>query len=268
MDLECHPDFLLKRDWLKRLLEPFCEEDLGIIARTSAGEAKEEEILIELEHLKQSVKKLIANAKHRTCYSRICESEESFLTQTRKNYVNRLDEIVTDRIDIYEKLKCYFQEKQPQELSKLRFYEDSYLPLYKLYNLQGQIHEALKTRVWLKSGAYLLIEQTEAFVAIDVNTGKYEGKKKRQETFIKINEEAAKEIARQLRLRNLSGIILIDFINMDSEELDKRLLRTLDGYVRGDTVRTYVVDITKLGIIELTRKKEKRSLNEMIQRLF
>lgn len=256
-----------KKEKLKEMLEPFCEENLGIIARTSAGDAKAEAILAELERMKHSVRKLLADALHRTCYSRIYGSEERFLVPARKNYVNQLDEIITDKKDIYDKLKYYFDKNQPEEMKKLRFYEDSLLPLYKLYNLQGQIQDALRTRVWLKSGAYLLIEQTEAFVVIDVNTGKYEGKRKRQETFLKINEEAAKEIARQLRLRNLSGIILIDFINMESPEFEKRLMNTLDGYVRSDSVRTDVIDITRLGIMELTRKKEKRSLKEMIQTL-
>lgn len=256
-----------KREELRRLLEPFCEENIGVIVRTSAGEATEKQIIGEYENLKKEAKKLLEQAMHRTCFSKIYTPEPEYVRNLKKSYVNQLDEIITDDPEIYEYLKVYFEEKQPKEREKLRFYEDKLLPLCRLYNLPKQIEDAIRIKVWLKSGAYLIIEQTEAFTVIDINTGKFEGKKNRQETFLKINLEAAKEISRQLRLRNLSGIILIDFINLENQESIKKLLTKLEEYVKMDSVKTDVVDMTSLGIVEMTRKKERRSLSEMIKQL-
>ena len=114
-----------------------------------------------------------------------------------------------------------------ERLAILTLYQDKLLPLYKLYNLEGAIDEICNEKIWLKSGGFLVIQQTEAFVSMDVNSGKYTGKKKAEETYRKINLEAAAEIARQLRLRNLSGIILIDFINMQNPDHQDELFHVL-----------------------------------------
>ena len=125
----------------------------------------------------------------------------------------------------------------------------------------------MNKKVWLKSGGFLVIEQTEAFVSIDVNTGKFSQKKEVEETFRKINLEAAKEIALQLRLRNLSGIILIDFINMENPQYREELMKTLQAYLRQDTIKGNVVDMTPLNIVEVTRKKVEKPLAEEVRDL-
>ena len=172
-----------------------------------------------------------------------------------------MDEIVTDDPEVFQAvqnyLNCYGEYEIP-----LRFYEDKLLPLSKLYSLESVLERSLQERVWLKSGGFLVIQPTEAFVCIDVNTGKFSGKKEIQETFRKINLEAAKEIAWQLRLRNLSGIILIDFINMENQEDKKELLHTLQAYLNQDPIKGTVVDITPLNIVEVTRKKVRKPLLE------
>ncbi len=134
-------------------------------------------------------------------------------------------------------------------------YEDALLPLYKLYNLEGIFYETYSSKVWLKSGAFLVIEYTEALTVIDVNTGKCERGKSKETTFFQINLEAALEIARQIRIRNISGIIIVDFIDMETEEYTKRLLEYMREIVNKDCVKTTVVDITKLHLMEITRKK-------------
>ena len=137
------------------------------------------------------------------------------------------------------------------------------LSLSKLYNLDSKIDEAFGERVWLKSGAYLIIQPTEALTVIDVNSGKFEARKGNDDqTAWKVNTEAAVEIARQLRLRNLSGIIVVDFINMRAEESRAGLLRQLKGLVQDDRIRTNVVDMTPLGLVEITRKKIMKPLWE------
>ncbi|MFQ8703107.1 MAG: ribonuclease E/G [Eisenbergiella sp.] len=136
--------------------------------------------------------------------------------------------------------------------------------MFQLYGLSTTLDEALSKRVWLKSGGYLVIEPTEALTVIDVNTGKFDGKKKTEETFALINREAAQETARQMRLRNLSGIIIVDFINQEKAEAG-RLLEFFRECCKKDTVPVRVVDMTPLGLVEITRKKVRRPLAELIR---
>ena len=149
----------------------------------------------------------------------------------------------------------------------LTFYQDKLLPLYKLYNLEGAIEEIYKEKIWLNSGGFLVIQQTEAFVSVDVNSGKYTGKKKAEETYRKINLEAAAEISRQIRLRNLSGIILMDFINMDNPDHQDELFHVLQKYLRKDPVKSKAIDITPLHILEMTRQKVRRPVIEDLRML-
>ena len=125
--------------------------------------------------------------------------------------------------------------------------------------------EALDERVWLKSGAYLVIQQTEALTVIDVNSGKIQKKNPKDDIYFEINKEAAKEIALQLRLRNLSGIIIIDFISQNIKEQDSELLMHLNSLVKQDSVKTSVIDMTPLGLVEVTRKKIHKSLKEQLK---
>lgn len=173
-----------------------------------------------------------------------------------------LQEVLTDIPAIYEEIQEYLEKNSSREISLLRLYQDRCLPLFKLYRLEHVLDVICQEKVWLKSGGFLVIQQTEAFVSIDVNSGKYEGKKKAQETYRRINLEAAKEIAWQLRLRNLSGIILIDFINMENPDHREELFHVLQKLLRKDPVRSRAIDITPLNILEMTRKKVRRPLLE------
>ena len=141
------------------------------------------------------------------------------------------------------------------------------LPLAKLYQIDKAMEEALSTHVWLKSGGYLVIEPTETMTVIDVNSGKYTGKKNKRDTILKINLEAVAEISHQMRLRNLSGIILVDFIDMEEKEDQELLMKTLAVQCARDPVKTTVVDMTRLNLVEITRKKIRKPLHEQV-RLF
>ena len=163
---------------------------------------------------------------------------------------------------IEKKIPCDLENGNHAKNMNLKYYEDKNLSLVALHSLNTKIGNALKKRVWLKSGAYLVIEQTEAMVVIDVNTGKALNKKKREEHFYQVNKEAALEIAKQLRLRNLSGIIIVDFIDMELEENTQKLLKVFEEALNKDRIKTTLVDITKLHLVEVTRKKTKKSLLE------
>lgn len=252
--------------WLKEEAER-PDKEFGIIVRTNAADASKEEILKELEWLKGRYHKAVVQGRNRTCFSLVLETEPFYVAAVRDAYGRDLDEIITDVPEIREMILGYLEEISPELKEKLRFYQDKLLPLYKLYRMETALDAIQKEKVWLNSGGFLVIQQTEAFVSIDVNSGKYTGKKKMEETFRKINLEAAAEIGRQLRLRNLSGIILIDFINMENPDHRDELFHVLQKLLRKDPVKSRAIDITPLHILEMTRKKVRRPVIEDIREL-
>lgn len=252
--------------WLKEEAER-PDKEFGIIVRTNAADASKEEILKELEWLKSRYHKAVVQGRNRTCFSLVLETEPFYVAAVRDAYGRDLDEIITDVPEIREMILGYLEEISPELKEKLRFYQDKLLPLYKLYRVETALDAIQKEKVWLNSGGFLVIQQTEAFVSIDVNSGKYTGKKKMEETFRKINLEAAAEIGRQLRLRNLSGIILIDFINMENPDHRDELFHVLQKLLRKDPIKSRAIDITPLHILEMTRKKVRRPVIEDIREL-
>lgn len=252
--------------WLKEEVER-PDKEFGIIVRTNAADASKEEILKELEWLKGRYHKAVVQGRNRTCFSLVLETEPFYVAAVRDAYGRDLDEIITDVPEIGEMIRGYLEEISPELKEKLRFYQDKLLPLYKLYRVETALDAIQKEKVWLNSGGFLVIQQTEAFVSIDVNSGKYTGKKKMEETFRKINLEAAAEIGRQLRLRNLSGIILIDFINMENPDHRDELFHVLQKLLRKDPIKSRAIDITPLHILEMTRKKVRRPVIEDIREL-
>lgn len=243
---------------------------MGLVIRTKATDCSKEELLWQIHNLFTEFMNLINTAQHRTCFSCIKQANEEFKTVLNEiAYEYEYDEIVTDDAVFYEKLLKYTEAKQI--VKSIRFYQDDSFTLTKLYSLEQKLDTALNSRVWLKSGGYLVIEPTEALTVIDVNTGKYEasargtGDTLSRNAYEKINMEAAKEVARQLRLRNLSGIILVDFINMESREQEEKLLAFLREEVSQDRIKTNVIDITPLGLVEITRKKSNKPLREQFR---
>ena len=251
---------------IREILKDKIPENVGIIVRTNCRDAQEEEILHKLEELMKRYEAVLQKGKSRVCFSVLEKSMPEYVQILQNLYSQDLEEIVTDKQELYECAVQYLKGYKQQE-KIVRYYEDKLLPLYKLYNLEKAFEQAQNERVWLKSGGFLVIQQTEAFVCIDVNTGKFTSKKDMQETFRKINLEAAKEIAWQLRLRNLSGIILIDFINMERDEDKEELMLTLQKYLWQDSIKGTVVDMTELNIVEVTRKKVRKSLAEELKEL-
>lgn len=254
-----------KKEELREIFTPLQSPDFGIVVRTNAQNATKEELLWEYERLSLQYRQLVSDAVHRTVYTKMYTAEAFYIQQLRNIYENTVEKIVTDIPEIYQEMNTYLTEFQPKDREKLTLYEDASLPLTAVYNLKRDLDRALQKNVWLKSGAYLVIEPTEACTVIDVNTGKYDGKNKdREKTFLKINLEAAKEVARQLRLRNLSGIIIVDFIDMSEEEHREALLSQLQIFLRQDPIPANLVDMTGLQMVEITRKKVKKPLHEQV----
>lgn len=254
------------KEYLLALKEETGRNGFGVIVRTNAKETTKEVIGEEVLALKQRMDELLAKAENRTCFTLLEGAEPSFILSLRDTYAASLQSVITDDKICYEEMRRYLDKNQKADLEKLQFYQDPLLPLIKLYKLEAALEEALERRVWLKSGGYLVIEPTEALTVVDVNTGKYSGKKNAEDTILKINLEAAAETARQLCLRNLSGIIIVDFIDMAREEHKQQLLTALEGELKKDPVKTVLVDMTKLGLVEITRKKVRKPLHEVYGR--
>ncbi len=227
---------------------------LGGIIRTQAEHAEDAAITREIEGQARLLYSIMKKSEYATQYTCLYHTEVEYIKDIRRMQALQDVEIVTDIPEVTE------------AIPKIPLYTDEYT-LTLRYSLASLLEKTLSKRAYLKSGAYLVIEPTEAMTVIDVNSGKSIKGKNAEEQFLKINIEAAKEIARQLRLRNISGIVMIDFINMKEESHNHGLMKNLAEYVRTDPVRTTVVDMTKLGLVELTRQKGKRALHEVFSEI-
>ena len=228
---------------------------LGGIIRTQAEHAEDAAIEREIEGQARLLYSIMKKSEYATQYTCLYHTEVEYIKDIRRLHALQDDvEIVTDIPEVTE------------AIPEIPIYTDEYT-LTLRYSLASLLEKTLSKRAYLKSGAYLVIEPTEAMTVIDVNSGKSIKGKNAEEQFLKINIEAAKEIARQLRLRNISGIVMIDFINMKEEAHKQELMKRLAEYVYTDPVRTTVVDMTRLGLVELTRQKGKRALHEVFSEI-
>ncbi len=239
--------------------------------RTNAGELNDlTPLFAEMKDFIRTFDTLANVYRHRTCHSLLYKKEAEILSRIKNIPLDAYDEIVTDEEDVYCFLSEQINKSSPSQAvycheKPVRLYRDELLPLARLYSLETHLKEALGKRVWLPCGGYLVIEPTEAMTVIDVNSGKAVSKgKKNKESYLSVNLEAAKEVARQLRLRNYSGMIMVDFISMEKEDDNRILLEKLDRYLREDKVPARLVDMTALGIVEITRKKVSRPLSDFL----
>lgn len=252
------------KEEVKYQLLPLKDDTFGVIIRTNAANVDIADIKKEFLFLREQYQTLMATAPYRTCYNLLFQEPPAYIASIRDTYITEAEQIITDNPSIYDDLKQYLSYYNEDQVDKLSLYQEPMISLLKVYNLERELNRALEKKVWLKSGGYLVIEPTEALVVIDVNTGKYAGKKNLAETILKINLEAAQMIGRQLRLRNLSGIIIIDFIDMEKKEDQELLVNQLTEIVSKDPVKTTVLGMTQLNLVEVTRKKIRKPLHEQL----
>ena len=254
-----------ERKRLKNLMKAFKEDSYGFIVRTNAVHMGEERIHEEIMFLKKKYEELKQFGVHKSLFSLLYQNPPGYICDIRDGYAERIDEIVSDDAEIYNNMKEYLENYQKEDLGKLHLYKDDMILLKNLYSINTKLEKGLNEKVWLKSGATLIIQPTGALTVIDVNTGKaISGKKNVEETFFRVNMEAAQEIAKQIRLRNLSGIIIIDFIDMSKQEYKVKLMKVLEELFRKDPIKTTLVDMTALNLVEVTRKKVRKPLHEQI----
>lgn len=230
--------------------------EISCIVRTDGGklfEQNQEEFRKKYQQEKEEFLNLLKKSLHTTCFTCVKNVLKPYLAVLGRFPSGCYTEVVTDLNEAYTSLQGHCEN--------IRFYEDAF-SLSKLYSLETKIEEALSQKVWLPGGGYLVIEQTECLTTIDVNSGKMIKGTEQEAAIWKLNEEAALEASIQIRLRNLSGIIIIDFVNMENKECETTLIQMMKELVKADPIHTSVIDITPLGLMEITRKKVYKSLKE------
>lgn len=255
-----------RKQQLRGFLRNNIDGDYGFVARTNCKDASDEKILKEIAFLKQQLENIKKFGVHRAKFNCLYHAPDAYLCDIRDSYDSLLESIITDDDEIFNRIMEFAKIYQPEDIKKIKRWDNADGKLDAVYDVTKTLEHALMPKVWLKNGGYLVIQPTEALVSIDVNTGKAISKKKDvQKTFLKVNLEAATQIAKQLRLRNLSGMILIDFIDMKDADYNKQLMDRLRTEFAKDPVKTILVDMTKLGLVEVTRKKVRKSLYEQIK---
>lgn len=238
----------------------------SLTVRTNAASADDTAVLADIDRLISSYLRITEYKDSRRVFSRLYSEGAAFFRFINRYKADELDRVITDDPRIYEQLKEYESTAENIGFEPV-LYDDKSYPLNARYAIRTTIDKALERRVWLKSGANLIIDKTEAMTVIDVNSAKaVEGKRAVESTFFKINMEAADEVGRQLRLRNLSGMILVDFIDMKEKKHTDELIAHLRSVLSRDPQRAMFADLTKLGIAEIVRSSESLNLHDAMEK--
>jgi ribonuclease E len=256
------PDDERKR--LRRVLEGLRPPDAGLIVRTAAEGATADELERDVVRL-QSQWEQISRLAQRSKPGRLLYKEPPMVVRViREEFTREYRGVIIDDRALYEEINGYVEAIAPELAERVEYYDEAEegLPLYERFHVHEQLLKALDRKVWLPSGGSLVIERTEALTVIDVNTGKNVGRSNLEETVFRNNLEAADEVARQLRLRDIGGIIVIDFIDMEIKKNRDEVMRAFRDALARDKTRTQVFEISELGLVEMTRKRISEGLIE------
>jgi ribonuclease E len=253
-----------ERRRLRRLLEGLRPRDAGLIVRTAAEGATEVELARDVERLRAQWEQISKLAKRAKAPALVYQEPPLVVRVIREEFTKEYRGVIIDDRDLYEQVRAYVEAIAPELAERVEYYDadEEGLPLYERYHVQEQLLKALDRKVWLPSGGSLIIEGTEALTVIDVNTGKNVGRSNLEETVYRNNLEAAEEVARQLRLRDIGGIIVVDFIDMEIAQNRDEVMRAFRAALARDKTRTQVFDLSELGLVEMTRKRISEGLVE------
>ena len=235
----------------------------GFIVRTAADSATEEELKLDVRFLSKVWRRVQDRMKTTTAPALLHEDIPLAMRTMRDLVSDNVEKVRIDSRGTFEKAVNFAKDLIPEVVDRIEYYPGE-RPIFDLYSVEDEIQRALENNVPLKSGGYLVIEQTEAMTTVDVNTGGFIGRKTLEETLFKTNLEAAQAIARQLRLRNIGGIIIIDFIDMEDPEHRRQVMRALDKALAKDRIKTFVTEMSTLGLVEITRKRTRESLERVL----
>ncbi len=249
------------RSRLREVINKVRPPGFGVIVRTAAQHATAEELAADISRLNKEWDRIQEQAKEAKAPLLIHEEPELLIKVIREHFTADFRKLLIDDRGAHQTVVDYLQSTAPDLVSKAHLYEDP-IGLFERYHVEDQLKKALDRKVYLPSGGHLVIDRTEALTVIDVNTGKFVGSNKLEDTVLHNNLEAAEEIGRQLRLRDIGGIIVIDFIDMESTSNQQKVLRRLKETLAKDKTRTQVFDVSHLGLVEMTRKNVSAGLLE------
>ncbi|MBF0474292.1 MAG: Rne/Rng family ribonuclease [Deltaproteobacteria bacterium] len=252
-----------ERRRLKDILQRIKPRQVGLIARTACEEVEEEKIAAEMSFLTRLWQTIQKKSQASSAPHLIHQDLNITLRSVRDLFTKEVDRLIIDSREEYERILNFIDTFMPSLKYSVELYEDPE-PIFDNYGIEMEVSRALAKKVWLKSGGYIVIENTEALVAIDVNTGRYVGKRNLEETILKTNLEAVKEIAYQLRLRNIGGLIVIDFIDLEKESNREKVFNALREALRKDRHKTNILRMSELGLIEMTRKRTRENINQYL----
>ena len=249
-----------ERARLKGLIKDIRPRGSGLIVRTVGSERGKKEFQSDIKYLEQLWTKIDKQSQRAKAPAILHREMELTTGLIRDIFTEDVSQLVIDSKEEYREILEYLKTYVPELSSRIKLYRGQE-PIFDHFGIEGELEKAMERKVWLKRGGYITIDQTEAMVAIDVNTGRFTGKKNQEDTILKTNLEAAEEIARQLRLRDMGGIIVLDFIDMEIEANKKAVLDTLRTRLKRDRSRTKAFAVSDLGLVEMTRQRQRPSLS-------
>lgn len=252
-----------ERERLKTVLSELRPSGMGLIARTVSDGMSREELSSDLEYIKGVWAGVNSLMQKSAPPALIYEDHDLIFKILRDVVTADTSRIVIDNKDDYDRIQAFVKNHLSCLDLKIEYYSSD-KPLFDLYNVEIEVNRLLDKKVWLRSGGSIIIDQAEALTVIDVNTGKYVGRRNFDDTILKTNLEASKEIAHQLKMRNIGGIIIVDFIDMERSEDKEKVMSALDKYLKEDRAKTAVVNISPLGLVEITRKRVRESVSRMM----
>lgn len=253
-----------ERERLRREVEKLKPDQLGLIIRTVAEGVDNEVMAQDLQFLVQLWNRILNRFQQKLAPAILYQDLSLTCRIARDLFVEEFSSFLIDNNHEYDKVREIVDYISPHLKDKVKLYQEEQ-PIFERFGIENEIEKALARQVWLKSGGYLVFDETEALTVIDVNTGRYIGRRNLADTILKTNLEAAEEIARQIRLRDIGGIIIVDFIDMTVEEHRRKVLDKLNNAIKNDRTKTYVLGLTNLGLVEMTRKKVRQDLSEYLQ---
>ena len=245
------------------LKDEICPKGYGLIARTASEGKAKEELGADLNFLKRIWESIQEKAKTARAPSILHQDLGIIFRVIRDLHSHNLKKIIVDDVFVYERVREFLKDYLPEEGCEVVYFDEKD-PIFEVFRIEIEIAKLLHKKIWLKSGGYIVLDYTEALTVIDVNTGRYLGKKDLEDTILRTNLEAVKEIAYQIRLRNIGGIIIIDFIDMERKESRETVFQALIDVLKKDRIKTFAYPISELGLVQITRKRTRHNIVNLL----
>ncbi len=252
-----------ERKRLGTVMKDICPKGYGLIARTASEGKSADELETDLNFLRRIWESIQEKAKGSRAPAILHQELGIIFRVIRDLHSHNLKKVIVDDEFIYKRLEHFLKEYLPEEGCEVVYFDEKD-PIFEVYGIEMEVAKLLQRKIWLKSGGYIVLDYTEALTVIDVNTGRYLGKKDLEDTILRTNLEAVKEIAYQIRLRNIGGIIIVDFIDMERKESRETVFQSLMDTLKKDRIKTFAYPISELGLVQLTRKRTRHNVVNLL----